>query len=138
MERRPADGDERSVTLSIPKPPSTNNLFINRPDGKGRWPSSEYTAWRKDASKRVRLQRPVFFRGPVTLLLVIDEKNRCDRDNLIKAPLDLIVELGIIEGDGPNIVKEITIRSGAVAGALITITRYDDDGPLFQKNGARA
>jgi Holliday junction resolvase RusA-like endonuclease len=112
-----------SLTLALPKPPSVNNLFLNIP-GRGRAPSGEYKAWKAEAGAMVRLQGPTPMRGPVSILLVIDEGNRCDRDNLMKAPLDLLVELGIIEGDGPGIVKEITIRSGEVDGALVTITQW--------------
>jgi Holliday junction resolvase RusA-like endonuclease len=136
VERRVDEDSPRSVQLSLPKPPSVNNLFVNHPHGRGRFPSGEYKAWRIEASSKVRLQRPMFFRGPVTLSLVVEEGNRCDLDNLMKAPIDLLVELGIIEGDGPGIVKQITLRHGAVTGALMTITAYDDAGPLFQK-GAR-
>lgn len=139
MERSPdaSPGSPRSVQLSLPKPPSTNNLFVNS-EGRGRFLSGEYKAWRIAASSKVRQQRPMFFRGPVTLSMVVEEGNRCDLDNLMKAPIDLLVELGIIEDDGPKIVKQITLRHGAVTGALMTITAYNDDGPLFQKNGARA
>ena len=126
-----------SLTLSLPKPPSVNNLFFNLPK-RGRIASPEYKAWRAAASYQVRAQRPLFFRGPVTLILVIEESNRCDLDNCLKAPLDLLVELGILEDDGPRIVKEIKVRHGQVTGALVTITAYNDEGPLFQKNGARA
>jgi len=137
MERRVDPDSPRSVSLSLPKPPSVNNLFLNLP-GRGRVLTSQYKAWKIEASSKVRAQRPLFFRGPVTLCIVIEDGNRCDLDNLAKAPIDLIVGLGIIESDGPNIVKQITLRHGSVTGALVTITEHNDGGPLFQKNGARA
>lgn len=135
MERRPDEDGVRSLTLSFPKPVSTNNLYLNIP-GRGRVPTSEYKAWRIEASGKVRKQRPISFRGAVTLSIVIENGDRGDLDNRIKCVLDLLVELNVIEDDNPRIVKEIRIRQGAVTGALVTITAFNDEGPLFQK-GAR-
>ena len=112
----------QQVTLKIPKPPSTNNLFVNSPQTRGRFPSPEYKAWRIAAAQAVSAQRPPTFRGPVSVALAIEHGNRADLDNLAKAPLDLMVELRVIRGDGPKIVREVSIRQTADPDTSLTIT----------------
>ncbi len=85
--------------LLIPFPPSTNNLFAGKTK---RFPSRRYKAWREEAVRIVVAQRPLpSFNAPVAITLSIGrpDKRKRDLDNLFKAPLDLLVEAGILADD---------------------------------------
>jgi crossover junction endodeoxyribonuclease RusA len=123
VERRaigPAAGG--SLTLSgLPLPPAANNLFFNA-QGGGRVRSERYRAWRAEAGWKVRLQNPRRVRGPVAISIVVEEgASRADLDNLAKAPIDLLCELQLIEGDHPEIIREVNLRWGAVEGLRIEV-----------------
>jgi len=48
-----------------------------------------------------------------------------DPDNRIKAVLDLLVENGIIDGDGDSVLKRITVSVGEdFQGATVTIRSF--------------
>jgi crossover junction endodeoxyribonuclease RusA len=83
----------------LPFPVSTNNLFA----GKGRrFPSKRYKAWREEAAWALASQRPLpSFSEPVEVTLSIGRPDRRTRDldNLLKAPLDLLVEFGVLADD---------------------------------------
>lgn len=100
-----------SVRLVFPFPPSTNGLFINV-RGAGRVRSPGYRKWAADAGWRLQAQRPPKIKGPVniTVLLCPPNKRRADADNRLKAPLDLLVTHGVIEGDDSRYVRSVTAR----------------------------
>ena len=88
-------------TIFLPMPPSTNNLFVNVPR-KGRVPSPEYVAWRKEADALYLSQkRPEPVTGPFRFLLEVvrPDKRRRDVSNLIKAAEDQIAHYGLIRDD---------------------------------------
>lgn len=87
-------------TFVLPFPPSVNNLFINVP-GRGRIRSPKYRAWQSEAGWRLRLQRALPIKGPVTVEIVAirPDARRRDIDNLSKAICDLLVANNIIEDD---------------------------------------
>ena len=85
--------------LMLPFPVSTNNLFAGRTK---RFPSRRYKAWREEAAQIVAAQRPLpSFNAPVAITLSIGrpDRRKRDLDNLFKAPLDLLVEFGILRDD---------------------------------------
>lgn len=45
------------ASFSLPVPPSSNNLYVARRDGKGRAKTSEYDAWIREALVHVALAR---------------------------------------------------------------------------------
>ena len=91
---------EGRIVLRFPSaPPSTNNLYVARRDGKGRAKTSQYKAWAKEAQllvmasgcpregwKHVRVE----VRAPINY--------RRDVDNL-KPVLDVLVTMGVIHDD---------------------------------------
>lgn len=113
------------MIVKLPFPPSTNNLFINVKRGRIR--SQKYDEWLKEASWELARRKPPEVTGPVRLAYVfgIPDRRKRDLDNLIKAPQDLLVKFGIIEGDDNTIVYGFTAdwdKTGSVQGVQITIT----------------
>lgn len=98
------------IRYELPFPPSVNNLFVNSPNGKGRFPSQQYKAWRKEASEMILAQGRRQMRGMVNLSIGIVKPNRRKRDisNLIKAVEDVLVEMGVIEDD--SYVQKLSIQ----------------------------
>jgi crossover junction endodeoxyribonuclease RusA len=105
----------------IPTPPSTNTLFANVP-GKGRVKSDRYRTWRNAAGWEVRAQKALRVKGPVHLTYTYEEgATRADLGNLEKAATDMLVDLGIIDGDGPAIVRSITLQWGKGPGMTVEV-----------------
>lgn len=111
------------ITINLPFPPSTNNLFIN---GKaGRFRSQKYDSWIQEAGNEILRQRPSKVSGPVNLSFEFqDGRDNRKRDvtNLIKAPEDLLVKHGLIEADDGSIVRSVTAKwASEVEGVRVTI-----------------
>lgn len=87
------------VTLTIPTPPSVNQLFRNLP-GRGRVRTRIYDDWRGHALTAIRLQSIEPVMGPVVILFGVErQSSAADIDNRIKAMLDAIVEAQVIRDD---------------------------------------
>jgi Holliday junction resolvase RusA-like endonuclease len=118
------------IVVTLPFPPSTNNLFINT--SRGRIRSSKYDQWATEAGWELMRQRPAKAIGPVSLTFEFQsgrDKRKRDITNLLKAPEDLLVKHGIIEADDNIIVQSISANWNAeVTGVRIAIT------PLRQGN----
>lgn len=99
------------TTITLPFPPSINALYRAV---KGRSILSKaYRDWRAAAEAEVLAQRPAKMIGPVsvTVELCPPNKLRRDLDNAgFKAVLDLLVAMGVIEGDDIRTVREIVAR----------------------------
>jgi Holliday junction resolvase RusA-like endonuclease len=112
------------IVITLPFPPSTNNLFINT--SRGRIRSSKYDEWATEAGWELTRQRPSKVAGPVMLTFDFQsnrDKRKRDITNLLKAPEDLLVNFGVIEADDNTIVKEIRARwNKDVVGVRVTIT----------------
>jgi crossover junction endodeoxyribonuclease RusA len=113
-----------TTEIRLPFPPSTNNLFVNNPRG-GRFISAKYREWIALAGAELQAQRPVKMAGPVSLVFRFEaptNKRPRDISNLLKAPEDLLVKHGIIEGDSHLIVRRISAEwSAEVIGVHIQI-----------------
>ena len=123
VERRAVVAGPRAPLLltKLPVPPAANNLFFNDGHG-GRGKSQRYRAWRVAAGWQVRLQAPRRVRGPVAISITVEDgASRADLDNLAKAPIDLLCELHLIEGDHREVIREVTLRWGAVEGLSIEV-----------------
>lgn len=82
----------------IPVPPSVNHLFATV--GKRRIKSKKYKAWLSVAGWKIKEQSPHHIPGDVEINMLIHRpSDRCDLDNRLKATLDLIVSMGLIEDD---------------------------------------
>lgn len=114
--------EAREVVLTgLPIPPSVNNLFFNLPGG-GRRKSERYMTWRNAAGWDVRAQKAKRVRGPVYLTYFFEEgATKADLGNLEKAATDLLVDLNIIDGDGPEIVRGITLLWGTEPGMRVEV-----------------
>lgn len=102
-------------------PPSTNNLFPSRGTlGGGRRKSGEYRQWLTAAGWAVKLQVPglvaPLFRGPVAVVVDCGLDRRGDLDNRLKAPLDLLVRMGVLADD--SWVDELHIRRRGDRGRM--------------------
>jgi Holliday junction resolvase RusA-like endonuclease len=86
-----------SFLISIPAPPSANNLFANSWRG-GRHKTRAYRAWCQSAGWHVKLQKPEKVSGKYKLFLTLP-KIRGDASNRLKAVEDLLVSLGLIDDD---------------------------------------
>lgn len=85
--------------IVLPLPPSTNNLFINARNGRGRILSPDYKAWRKLAAKALTLQSWDMPGRPYGVTIRVNINHCRDLDNSTKAVLDLLVEHKVIDGD---------------------------------------
>lgn len=89
------------IKLSVPFPPTTNNLFMNV--GKRRVPTKGYRDWRELAcvliDNQMRGQAPIT--GPFHFLMELDrpDKRARDLDNYTKAVLDSLVLSRVIRDD---------------------------------------
>ena len=109
--------------ITLPFPPSTNNMFIN--SKYGRFRSQKYESWIMEAGNEILRQRPSKVAGPVFLSFEFQDgrdKRKRDISNLIKAPEDLLVKHGIIEADDQSIVRKIDVAwSMEVEGVRVSI-----------------
>jgi Holliday junction resolvase RusA-like endonuclease len=110
------------LVLTLPAPPSVNNLFATV--GKRRIRSKRYQAWVQEAWLAAQQQKrdgsPVF-RTPVSVEIEHERRSRrTDLDNLSKAPLDFLVSMQYLADD--SLVECITARwSDTVKGMQITV-----------------
>lgn len=122
VERRPLHTQNCSdlVLQNLPFPPALNNIFASTPHGRVK--SDRYRTWRNAATWEIRLQKPRRVPGPVSIVFVLqDGGSRADLDDLAKAPIDLLCDLHLIDGDGPSVIREVTLRWGAIAGLRIEV-----------------
>ena len=108
-------------TVTLPYPPSTNNLFVNK--GRGRTKSERYAKWRVDAHWQIKLHPGARFSCPVVVEIILGkpDNRRRDLDNALKAPLDALVDMHVIVDD--SLIQEIRASWGDVEGAKITVRR---------------
>jgi Holliday junction resolvase RusA-like endonuclease len=97
---------EPTCRFTCPIGPSVNNLFVNTP-GRGRIRGTPYRDWLHDAGWIVKLQHPPAVPGLVRVFIEAPLHRRRDLDNSLKAPIDLIVQLGIIKKD--NLIDDLRI-----------------------------
>ena len=113
------------IVLSV-LPPSVNNLFPGN-NNKRRYPSAEYVSWRTRAGWELVSQKPRPVVGPVELYFQFGKTDgrRSDVSNLVKAPEDLLVTHGIIDGDDQRFVRRVIAEwSEDLSGVIITITPF--------------
>ncbi len=132
------------ITLSLPFPPSLNNMFFNLPRG-GRAASKKYLLWQKLAGEAVREQAQEAISGRLMVVVTLGrpDKRRRDIDNYLKAPLDLLVREDLIDDDRD--IETLSIAWGPVEGAVVrvwpmcaerdAIRALSPEGPLFGARG---
>lgn len=113
-----ARGHPQMTTIELSSWISVNNLFQNA--RRGRIMTPEYRLWKDRSGWELLSRRPAKIQGPVSVLYEYRE-GRADLGNLLKAPEDLLVTHGVIEGDGPKIVRDIRMTFADVEGVRVTI-----------------
>lgn len=88
------------IELTLPLPPSTNNLYFNSPHG-GRVPTKRYAGWRNVAGTELKIQKPGKVDGDYVLWIWCERPDKRKRDlgNLEKPLSDLLVEHGVVGDD---------------------------------------
>lgn len=123
-----------SVSYRLPFPLSVNNLFRTLPNGL-RVKTGKYKAWMKVASDAVKSQGVVSIGGPVsvTVLVVRPDRRKRDLDNLLKAVLDTLVLLGVIEDD--SVIERILIEwhSDNLGGCLVEIREHEREKSIHDR-----
>lgn len=114
------------VTLVLPVPPSTNNLFATVQMRVGnkritkRIKSAAYKDWLDAAALEIRRQRVPHIAGKVAVDIRMRQPNALsDPDNRIKAALDALVSSTVIEDD--RHVVDVRIRWDDVADCVVTV-----------------
>jgi len=111
------------TSLTLPYPPTTNNLFFNA--GKRRVRTKRYDLWIAEATVWVLQQRPAKTVGAFDLLIIATRPDRRARDisNLIKPIEDLLVKCGIVEDDSRAMqVAAGWSKSEPLKGGAIQVT----------------
>ena len=112
------------IVLSLPMPPSTNNLFANSSHG-GRFKTEEYDAWLTEAGWRIQAQKPGRIVGPYSIEINVSRphtKRRMDLANREKAISDLLVKHHVIADD--SLCERLTMAwTPPGEGVLVTLTR---------------
>lgn len=100
------------IRVSLPYPPATNNLFVNKRGGGGRCLSKRYAAWKGDAAICIMAarQKPISGRFNAYLVFDVPDNRARDLDGVLKAPLDSLVSAGLIDDD--RFARRIVIEWG--------------------------
>lgn len=85
------------MNISLPMPPSTNNLFATV-NGR-RVVSRDYNMWRKTAYELLRLFKGKPIEKPYGVHIRLDLNHKSDIDNRVKPILDALVASETICGD---------------------------------------
>jgi Holliday junction resolvase RusA-like endonuclease len=110
--------------IDLPLPPSVNNLFINKRGRGGRVIAPRYRAWKAEAEFALwqrALPLPAPIDRPVSVLIEIGNKCRCDLDNMAKPLLDFLVSMAILHDDNKRIVRCILLQWADIPGARVSI-----------------
>jgi hypothetical protein len=83
-------------------------------------------AWASRAGWDIRLKRYRRVRGPVRLSLSFERNPHGRLDLLTRAVVDVLMAANLIDGDGPDVLKELTLRWGAGAGLQILIEPWSE------------
>jgi len=112
----------------LPWPPSVHKLYGKRPGG-GKFRTKEYKRWQHEAGWMLKLQKAGAMPGAVNvdLRLTPPDKRKRDADNILKATLDLLVQLGVIDDDNSRVVRKLSTEwaEDERAGVHVTLTAVE-------------
>ncbi|MBI1214106.1 MAG: hypothetical protein GC190_21800 [Alphaproteobacteria bacterium] len=83
-------------------------------------------AWASRAGWELRLKRYRRVRGPVRLTLTFERAPRGRLDLMTRAAIDLLTATNLIDGDGPDVLKELMLHWGAGKGLQILIQPWSE------------
>lgn len=113
----------REIVITLTEPPPSVNAIFKNVASKGRSKTKSYKAWLSSAGWEVKAQCPRRIGGRVMVDITCKRiPGRCDIDNRIKAILDLLVGLYVIDDD--QYVEEVRARWGGDAACSIVITEW--------------
>lgn len=120
------------MQLTLPYPPTLNNLFKNVRNGRVK--SAAYNGWLAQALVALRGQRPTKHAGSFrcTILLTRPDRRRRDIDNTVKAILDLLTTAGVIEDD--HLAQSLTVAwawEEITPGGSVTVSIEPAEFPIF-------
>lgn len=97
------------ITLDLPVPPSVNRT--RRVDWRG---ARELSGWKARAD------------APFEVLVVLSDRARLDGDNGLKALLDYLIRIEVIQDDGPKFMRRLVVEWGeAPEGVRVTVAPFD-------------
>lgn len=109
--------------ITLPWPPSVNNYWLRRPDGKGVRVSAEGVAFRESCMWQVKAQKAAAgLVGPLVVDIVafMPDKRRRDLDNVLKALLDGLTHSGVWADDSQ--VVDLRIRRATTIGGMVKVS----------------
>lgn len=112
-------GAAQGFTVTLPLPPSANNLFLTRGNRRARSP--EYNAWIEAARWTLHCEKLQPVTGPYAFLLALPYLMPGDCSNRLKAPEDLLVKEGLTPDDR-HADLVMAHRSNAVSGVACIVT----------------
>ena len=81
-------------------PPTANNIYANRPDGKGRIKTTEYRTWRTAAARTLEETfEPFWPKTPIEIEVYLSINRQRDVDNCVKPIIDAVKTAGLIRDD---------------------------------------
>ena len=110
-EAVPADRKPPPLYVTVPVPPSTNNLFVTV--GRRRVKSREYREWMVDAvPEMMKLGPPMSFPAQVSITLLGGPGLNLyrDLDNIAKPVLDALVAASVLPGDSLRHVWRVALE----------------------------
>jgi len=107
------------IILTMPVPPSVNNLFINLRHGRA--PSKRYKAWQTEAGWELQRQRPGRIAGEWEIDIALPIGTVADLDNLAKPILDLLVKHRVVTDD--KFCTRLTVANAKTLGSCIITLR---------------
>jgi len=107
------------VILTLPRPPSCNNLFVNV--GRKRVTSKRYKAWQTEAGWELQRQRPGRIAGEWQIDIALPIGTVADLDNLAKPILDLLVKHGVVADD--KFCTRLSVAKARTLGSCIITLR---------------
>jgi len=116
----------RIVTITLPFPPTVNNLFSQTVRGR-RFPSKQYKRWRDAAYWIIASAKNKTLGPPYRVAVSLERPDRRprDADNYLKAILDALVHMRVIVDDSriDSVTAEWLDRKGR--NAIVTIAGGD-------------
>jgi len=107
------------IILTLPRPPSANNLFVNV--GRKRVTSKRYNAWQTEAGWELQRQRPGRIAGEWEIDIALPIGTVADLDNLAKPILDLLVAHRVVDDD--KFCTRLTVAKAKTLGSCIITLR---------------
>lgn len=123
-----ADGVQAIISLRLPLPPSTNNLFANKKNGKGRFATQRYKDWQQAAFIALQKHRASLNHAPMrvhgrycmNLEFFFPDGRIRDGTNYIKPAEDFCVKHGLVDDD--HLCKRGTWEVSDIPGEEVRIT----------------